>query len=86
MQVYEYNLVALLILIFGLYVLTKSELEFTLSVGPTKVSGLVDDNSKYTKSKKGYLGKVQTKIFGCALIAASYLMYTTIKGELVFTL
>ena len=86
MEVYEYDLVALLILIFGLYVLTKNELEFTLSVGPTKPSGFVDDNSKYTKVKKGNLGKVQTKIFGCTLVAASYLMYSTIKGELVFVL
>ena len=53
MEVYEYDLVALLILIIGLYVLTKNELEFTLSVGLTKPNGLVDDNSKYTKSKKG---------------------------------
>ncbi|KXI27219.1 hypothetical protein [Paraglaciecola hydrolytica] len=84
MEVYEYDLVALLILIIGLYVLTKNELEFTLSVGPTKLNGLVDDNSKYTKRKKGNLGKIQTKIFGCALIATSFLMYSTIKGELAF--
>ncbi len=86
MEVYEYDLVALLILIIGLYVLTKKELEFTLSVGLTKPNGLVDDNSKYTKSKKGNLGKVQTKIFGCVLIATSFLVYLTIKGKLVFVL
>ena len=86
MEVYEYDLVALLILIIGLYVLSKNELEFTLSVGPTKPYGLEDNNSKYKKSKKGNLGKVQTKIFGCALVASSLLMYSTIKGELVFVL
>ena len=86
MEVYEYDLVALLILIIGLYVLTKNELEFTLSAGPTKPNGIVDDNSKYTKSKKGNFGKIQTKMFGFALVIASFIMYSTIKGELVFVL
>ncbi|KZY40540.1 hypothetical protein A3733_23565 [Pseudoalteromonas shioyasakiensis] len=86
MEVYEYDLVALVILIIGLYVLSKNELEFTLSVGPTKLNGSVDDNSKYTKSSKGNLGKVQTKIIGCTFIATSLLIYSTVKGELVFLL
>jgi len=66
--------------------LTKNELEFTLSVGPTKADGMVDDNSKYTKIQKVKLGSVQTKIFGSALIASSFLIYATIKGELAFVL
>jgi hypothetical protein len=86
MEIYEYDLVALLILVLGFYVLSKKELEVTFSAGPTKPNGLVDDNSKYTKSKKTHMGKVQTKLFGCALIASSYLIYISIKGELVFVL
>ena len=75
---------ALGIFVIGLYVLTKNELELTLSAGPTKLNEMVDENSKYTKSKKINLGKTQTKIFACALVATSLLVYANIKGDLVF--
>ena len=86
MDVYEYDLVSLLFLVLGMYVMTKNELELTLSAGPTKLNGLVDSDSKYTKNEKFHLGKVQTKIFGITLIILSSILYMNIKGELVFTL
>lgn len=86
MEIYEFDLVALIVFCLGSYVLTKNELEVTLSAGPTKFDGMVDDSSKYTKSQKVKLGRVQTKIFGCALIASSFLIYATIQGDLAFVL
>ena len=86
MEVYEYDLVSLLFLVIGIYVMTKNELELTLSAGPTKLNGSVDSDSKYTKSEKLHLGTIQTKILGIALIILSSILYMHIKGELVFTL
>lgn len=86
MEIYSFDLVALTVFCLGSYVLTQNELEVTLSTGPTKADGMVDDSSKYTKSKKFKLGRFQTKIFGCTLIASSLLIYALIKGELVFVL
>jgi hypothetical protein len=86
MEVYEYDLVALLIFVIGIYVMAKSELEVTLSAGPTDGRGMVNDNSKYTKSKKLHLGNIQTKLLGFVLIVISSVIYVNVKGELLFVI
>lgn len=86
MDIYEFDLVSLLFFIFGVYVIIKGRLNLTLSVGPSGLNTMVDDNHPDTKSKKVHLGPVSCRLFGAGLIIISYLIYVNIKGNLLFSI
>lgn len=87
MEVFEYDIVALMIFTYGVYVIVKGGLEVTFSVGPAGLNSIVDDKSPHTKkSKPMYLGPISSRVFGVILIAISYLIYEFAKGELLFTI
>jgi hypothetical protein len=86
MDVFEFDLVALLFFIFGVYIIVKGRLNVTLSAGPSGLNSIVDDNHPDTKSKEVHLGRISCRIFGVMLIVISCLIYMNVKGDLLFSI
>ncbi len=86
MEIYEFEIVALVLFVFGLIVLTRNELEVTISAGPPKRNGFMNREVEYTKSEKFILGKTSTKVTGVVIILVSVFVYLNIKGDLAFVL
>jgi len=86
MEIYEFDIVALLFFSFGIYAIVKERLDITLSVGPSGYNTAVDENHPDTKSKEIHLGPISCRLFGISLIVIAYLIYANIKGDLAFVI
>ena len=86
MEFYAGDIVAALFGLFGLYAILKGRLELTLMVGPTKVSGSVDENNPNTKKKDVILGAYTSRILGLLFITAGYFYATKFKGDFLFAI
>lgn len=86
MDVFEFDLVAVLIFIFGVYVIVKGRLNVTLSVGPSGLNTAVDKNHPDTKSKEVHLGPISCRVLGAIFIVISYLIYINVKGDFLFSI
>ena len=53
MDIFEFDLVALLLFIFGVYVIYVGKLDVTLSAGPVGLNTAVDENHPATKMTRG---------------------------------
>ncbi len=86
MDIFEFDLVALLLFIFGVYVIYVGKLDVTLSAGPGGLNTAVDENHPATKVKKLHLGPIPSRIFGVILFIISYLIHTNVKCDLLFSI
>ena len=86
MEFYAGDIVAALFGVFGLYVILKGKLELTLMVGPTKMTGSVDEKSAYTKKKDVILGAYTSRILGLFCIAAGYFYAINFRGDFLFAI
>jgi len=86
MDIYEFDFVALLFFIFGVYAIVKGRLELTLSAGPSGMKTMVDESHRSTKSKKVNLGPISCRVLGVSLMAISYFIFINVKGDFLFSI
>lgn len=85
MVIYEYDVVSILLVAFGLFACCKRSLQLNLKVGESnfKTSVEEDEGSEY---KEIQLNTVTTKIFGIALILGGIFLCLNLKGEILFSI
>lgn len=71
---------------FLVYITFVGKLDITLSLGPNGVNTAVEESHPATKSKMLHFGPISCRIFGTILFIISYLIFTNIKGDLLFSI
>jgi hypothetical protein len=85
MIIYEYDVVSILLVAFGLFACCKRSLQLNLKVGKSNFRTSVeqDESSEY---KQIQLNTVTTKIIGLLLILGGIVLYLNLKGEILFSI
>jgi hypothetical protein len=84
MVIYEYELVAMLFVIFGLFAFCQKNLQFNIKVGKSNFRTAVEQDPE-SEYKQIRLNSVSTKIIGLLLISGGIVMYLNLKGEILFS-
>lgn len=86
MYIYEYEFVALLFFMFGVYALVKGRLVFKIVSGQGGLNTIIDESKPKTVHKEIYLSVLATRILGLTIIGVSVLIFVNFKGNVMFIL
>lgn len=86
MHIHEFEFVAVVFFLFGLYAVVKGRLKFQLVSGKSGVNRILDETSPKKVHKEIDMGPFATRVFGFVIIAFSTFIFFNFKGEIMFVI